>query len=115
MCRLLPGKQIQFLIFKMKNHFKNYLDILHPLPLVDEHGLVAVHEPGEVLQPLQPDGDGAVLEEQPSEQHQGDKDGGANGQSDVDVGSGTGDHVSCQRVVIKKMWKTLTVKKIVFL
>ena len=28
------------------------LDILHPLPLVDEHGLVAVHEPGEVLEPL---------------------------------------------------------------
>ena len=95
MCRLLPGKQIQFLIFKMKNHFKNYLDILHPLPLVDEHGLVAVHEPGEVLQPLQPDWDGAVLQEQPSEQHQGDEEGGTHGQSDVHIRGCAGNHITC--------------------
>ena len=93
---MLPGKQIQFLIFKMKNHFKNYLDILHPLPLVDEHGLVAVHEPGEVLQPLQPDRDGAVLEEQTSEQHEGDEEGGTDCQGDVDVRGGTGNHVACK-------------------
>ena len=27
-------------------------DVIHALPLVDEERLVAVHEPGEVLQPL---------------------------------------------------------------
>ena len=40
------------------------LDILHPLPLVDEQGLIAVHEPGEILHPLQVDRDGAVVEEE---------------------------------------------------
>ena len=71
------------------------LDVIHPLPLVDEHGLVAVHEPGEVLQPLQPDGDGAVLQEQPAEQHEGDEEGWTDSQSYVDIGGSTGDHVAC--------------------
>ena len=69
-------------------------DVIQALPLVDEERLVAVHEPGEVLQPLQPDGDGAVLEEESPEQHEGDEDRGTDGESNVDAGRSTGDHVT---------------------
>ena len=71
-----------------------HLDIVHSLPLVDEERLVAVHEPGEILQPLQPDWDGAVLEEQTAEQHERDEDGGTNCQCDVDIRGSTGDHIT---------------------
>ena len=70
------------------------LDIIHPLPLVDQQGLVGVHEPGEVLQPLQPDGDGGDLEQEPAEEHERDEEGRTHGQGNVNTGGSTGDEVA---------------------
>ena len=54
------------------------LDVLHSFPLVDKESLIAVHEPGQILQPLQVDWDGAVVEEESTKQHERYDEGWAN-------------------------------------
>ena len=84
-------------------------DVLHPGPLVDHQSGVAVVEPGDKLDPGQPDGNtpdsGIVasgmrryflpgVDVESTKQHHGDDHDGGDGQGDVDVGSHTGQEVS---------------------
>ncbi len=54
--------------------------VCDPVPLVNGERLVGVVEPGDVLDPGEPDGDGIGVEEEAAEQEQGDHEGRGEGQ-----------------------------------